>query len=78
MGLFIVSSYDKTFLFEPKEHHAICTQRVRFPIQVGADLIIQVGSDLIILCSVIYKFVTTNTFNYQGTIALIQKHNYLL
>ena len=29
----------------------------------------QVGSDSILLCSVIYKFVTTNTFNWHGTIA---------
>ena len=40
-------------------------------IQVGADLIIQVGSDSILLCSVIYKFVTINTFNCHGTIAFM-------
>ena len=32
------------------------------------DLIIQVGSDSVLLFSVIYKFVTTNTFNCHGTI----------
>ena len=37
----------------------------------GADLIIQVGSDSILLCSVIYKFVTTSTFNCHHTIACI-------
>ena len=58
------------FLFEQKESNAICTQRVRLPIKVGADSIIQVESDSILLCSVIYKFVTTNTFNCHGTIAL--------
>ena len=55
------------FLFEQKESNAICTQRVRLPIQVGADSIIQVESDSILLCSVIYKFVTTNKFNCHGT-----------
>ena len=40
--------------------------------QVGADLIIQVGPDSILLCSVIYKFVTTNTFNCYGTKACIR------
>ena len=39
------------------------------------DLIIQVGSDLVHLCSVIYKFVTTNTFNCHGTI--VDSWNYL-
>ena len=58
-----------SFLFAQKERYAICAQRVRLPIYVGADLIIQVGSDLILLCSVIYKFVSTKTFNYHGTIA---------
>ena len=38
----------------------------------GADSIIQVGSDSLILCFIIYKFVTTNTFNCHGTIAHIQ------
>ena len=37
----------------------------------GANSIIQVGSDSILLCSVIYKFVTTNTFNCHNTIAYI-------
>ena len=54
-----------------KERNAICAQRVCLPIQVGADSIIQVGSDSILLCSVINKFVTTNVFNYHGTIACI-------
>ena len=35
----------------------------------GADSIIQVGSDSLILCFIIYKFVTTNTFNCHCTIA---------
>ena len=37
--------------------------------QVGTDLIIQVGSDSTLLCSVIYKFVTTNAFNCHSNIA---------
>ena len=49
----------------------ICAQRVHLPIQVGADSKIQVGSDSILLWSVVYKFVTTNTFNCHGTIAYI-------
>ena len=40
--------------------------------QVGADSIIQVGSDSLLLCSVIYKFVITSTFNCHGTIAYIK------
>ena len=46
-------------------------QRVHLPIQFGADSIIQVGSDSLLLCSVIYKFWTTNTFHCHDTIALI-------
>ena len=46
-----------------KECNAICAPRLHLPTYVGADLIIQVGSDSILLCSVIYKFVTTNTFS---------------
>ena len=34
-------------------------------------MIIQVGPDSILLCSVIYKFVTTNTFNCYGTIGFM-------
>ena len=37
-----------------------------------ADSVIQVGSDSLLLCSFIYKFVTTNMFNCHGTIAFIQ------
>ena len=35
----------------------------------GPDSIIQVGSDSLTSCSIIYKFVTTNTFNCLNTIA---------
>ena len=34
----------------------------------GANSIIRVGSDLILLCSVVYKLVTTNAFNCYNTV----------
>ena len=56
-----------SFLFAQKKRCVICAQRVRFPIKVGADLIIQVGSDSILLYSVMYKFVTTY-LEYKNTL----------
>ena len=41
-----------------------------------ADTIIQVGSYSILLCSVVYKFVTTNSFNCHDTIAYVTSKMY--
>ena len=37
----------------------------------GTDSIIQAGSDSLLICSIIYNFVTTKSFNCHGTIACI-------
>ena len=40
-----------------KERNAICAQRVRLHIKVGADSIIQAVSDSLLSCSISYEFV---------------------
>ena len=44
---------------------------VSFCTRTLPNLLIQVGSDSLLLCSVIYKFVITSTFNCHGTKACL-------